>query len=197
MDHNMADKEIAISQNDKLLNQGESARRILLSDITGEPFDSAELHGRRYMISFFRFASCPFCNLRVRELVTRHSELASDFTIVAIFDSPLENLRKYAKDQNAPFPILADEENIYYKEYGIKHSWTGVLKGLIIRFPALLKAMLAYGYWPFQIEGKIHTMPADFLVDENSIIQLAYYGKDEGDHLSFDIINSFSNKLDI
>ena len=33
---------------------------------------------------------------------------------------------------------------------------------------------------------------ADFLIDKNGIIQEAYYGKDEGDHLHFDTIKEFS-----
>ena len=37
-------------------------------------------------------------------------------------------------------------------------------------------------------------MPVDILVDENGIVQNAYYGKDEGDHLEFDKIKEFSQK---
>jgi len=35
-------------------------------------------------------------------------------------------------------------------------------------------------------------MPTDFLVDERGIIQVAHYGKDEGDHLSFEQIKAFA-----
>ena len=34
------------------------------------------------------------------------------FTIVAIFDSPLNNLQHHAKKHKAPFPILADDTKI-------------------------------------------------------------------------------------
>jgi hypothetical protein len=37
-------------------------------------------------------------------------------------------------------------------------------------------------------------MPADFLIDREGIIQVAYYGKDEGDHLPFDTVKSFSRR---
>ena len=36
------------------------------------------------------------------------------------------------------------------------------------------------------------TMPADLLVDENGVIQVAHYGRDEGDHLDFETVRAFS-----
>ena len=75
------------------------------------------------MLSFFRFAGCPFCNLRVHELAKCYKKLGDGFEIVAVFDSPLANLVRQTKGHNAPFPVLADERIInYYKEYGIEHS---------------------------------------------------------------------------
>jgi hypothetical protein len=38
------------------------------------------------------------------------------------------------------------------------------------------------------------TMPADFLIDRGGIIQVAHYGKDEGDRLSFDTVKQFSHR---
>jgi len=76
--------------------------------------------------------------------------------------------------------VLADEDNHYYKLYGIRHSIIGVLKGMFMRMPRLLHAMFVKGYVPLIIKGSMTTMPADFLVDEQGIIQAAYYGKDEG-----------------
>jgi len=128
----------------------------------------------------------------VHELTHRFDELGNNFTIVAIFDSSLENLQRHAEKHQAPFPILADESNIYYREYGIEHSLVGVLKGIFLRMPTLLKAMLK-GYLPLVIKGSMTTMPTDLLVDENGIIQHAHYGRDEGDHIAFDTIKAFAD----
>lgn len=167
-------------------------QNIILPAIDGQIFDMNSIKGKPFMLSFFRFASCPFCNMRVHELVKRFDELGNDFTIVAIFDSPIDNLILHAKDHKAPFPILADEDNQYYKKYGIKHSVLGVINGMIFRTPTLLRAMLK-GYIPTTIKGSITTMPADFLVDSSGVIRQAYYGKDEGDHLSFARVKEFSH----
>jgi len=64
---------------------------------------------------------------------------------------------------------------------------------MLLRMPALLRAMFK-GYVPTTIKGSMTTMPADFLIDREGIIQVAYYGKDEGDHLPFDTVKSFSHR---
>ena len=172
---------------------GEKITRITLPAIDHTIFDTDSLNGKPFMLSFFRFASCPFCNLRVNELVRRFDEFGDNFTIVAVFDSPLDNLIRHAKGHNAPFPILADENNQYYQKYSIEHSVSGVLKGMVFRMPKLMKAMIK-GYLPIKIKGSWTTMPADFLIDKSGFIQVAHYGKDEGDHLPFEQVKAFSLK---
>jgi peroxiredoxin len=142
------------------------------------------------MLSFFRFASCTFCNLRINELVRRFDEFGNDFTVAAIFDSPLDNLTRHAGGHKAPLPVLADE-NKFYKEYAIEHSMFGVVKGMFMRMPTLMKGMFK-GYIPATIQGSMITMPADFLMDRDSVIQVAHYGGNEGDHLPFDSVKEFS-----
>lgn len=168
-------------------------KNITLPAIDGTIFSLHSIADKPFMLSFFRFASCPFCNMRIHELVKRYDELGEDFTIVAIFDSPIDNLILHAEGHKAPFPILADEENQYYKIYGIEHSILGVIKGMLYRMPTLLRGM-AKGYIPTVIKGNMTTMPADFLIEPNGCIHQAYYGQDEGDHLPFEQIKVFSHQ---
>ena len=175
------------------LTSGVKVKNIRLPAIDGSIFDTESVKGKPLMLSFLRFASCPFCNLRINELVRRFDEFGNEFTIISVFDSPLDNLTRHAEGHKAPFPILADENNKYYMEYGIEHSVLGMLKGMFLRMPTLLKAMFK-GYIPIIIKGSLTTMPADFLIDREGIIHLAYYGKDEGDHLPFDKVKEFSLK---
>ena len=171
---------------------GDTATSFALPALDGNLFDLDSLKGRRYLLSFFRYASCPFCNLRLHELVTRYQELDEAFTIVAVFDSSLENLQRHASQHHAPFPILADQDNACSKLYEIDHSWSGMLKSMLVRFPELMNAMMIKGYIPWRIKGSMTRMPADFLIDEQGIIRNAYYGKDAGDHLVFSHIQNFA-----
>jgi len=111
--------------------------------------------------------------------------------VVAVFDSKLDNLRKYATRHQAPFPILADENNNIHRLYHTEHSIWGVIKGITLRLPELMLGMLK-GYIPWRIKGDMTGMPADFLIDEKGVIQSAYYGKDEGDHIPFHLVKQFS-----
>ncbi len=110
------------------IKTGNPAIDITLPSIDGKIFTSRELRGKPYLLSFYRFASCPFCNLRVNERVNRFNELADDFTIVAVFDSPLNNLTLHTEGHHAQFPILADEKGEFYDKYAIEHSMLKVIK---------------------------------------------------------------------
>lgn len=171
---------------------GEQIADIRLPAVDGSEFRLEQIAGKRFMLSFFRFAACPFCNLRIHELVSRFDEFGDNFTVVAVFDSSPENLRRHAERHHAPFPILADEHNVYYREYGIERSLARTVKGVAMRLPSVVHAMFGKGYWPTSFGGKLTTMPANFLVDEQRIIRVAHYGKDEADHLPIEQVKAFS-----
>ncbi|MDP1680689.1 MAG: peroxiredoxin-like family protein [Burkholderiales bacterium] len=176
---------------------GETIGDIRLPAVDGTDFGLDRIAGKRFMLSFFRFAACPFCNLRIHELVSRFDEFGDNFSIVAIFDSSPANLRRHAQRHRSPFPILADEHNIYYREYGIERSLAGTLKGAAIHLPSVLHALFVKGYWPTSFGGKLTTMPADFLVDEQRIIRAAHYGRDEADHLPIGTVTNFARAAPI
>lgn len=172
---------------------GEAAPPFRLPLIDGTVLLSTELLGAPYLLAFLRFASCPFCNLRVAELVRRHDELPEGFRIVAVFDSSLENLQRHAERHAAPFSILADSSGETYAAYRIERSVAGMLKGMTLRLPTLVKG-LARGYLPIRPRGSMLTMPADLLIDADGVIRTAYYGRDEGDHLPWDDIVAFARE---
>lgn len=171
---------------------GEKIDDILAPSLNGEEFSLNQIAGKRFMLSFFRFAACPFCNLRLHELVEHFAEFGDGFTIVAIFDASPANLRRHARRHGAPFPILGDAQNIYYRAFGIERSALRTLKGAALRLPVLLRATVVQGYWPSSFGGNLTTMPADFLIDQHRIIRHVHYGEDEGDHLPLEMIKAFA-----
>ncbi|MFL3013147.1 MAG: redoxin domain-containing protein [Candidatus Neomarinimicrobiota bacterium] len=174
------------------LRPGDSIDELNLPSISGEKFDIKKIENKRALITFYRFASCPFCNLRINEIVNRYSELDSEFKMVAVFDSPLDNLIKQTKHHNAPFWILADEKYHYFEKFSVEKSFLKFLKGTIVRFHKLIIASLK-GYVPLTFKGSVSTIPVDILIDENGKIDTIYYGRDTSDHLPFSKIKEFSN----
>lgn len=172
------------------LEPGNKAPNFQLPDITGLEVSLDKFKGKKVLLSFQRFAGCPFCNLRLHQMIGRFPQWQKDLVVLVVFDSTLENLQQHAIEQHPPFPVLADEKNTTYLEYGIEYSWFGVLKGVTCRFPTLMKA-LSKGYIPKSMRGKKDTMPASFLIDESGIIQHCYYGHDEGDYIPFEYIEDF------
>ena len=103
----------------------------------------------------------------------------------------MEKRKRHTEGHHAPFPILADEAGTFYQRYRVERSVAGTLKGMIFRAPTLLRAM-GKGYLPTSLEGSLTTMPADFLIDEQGVIEVAHYGTDDGDHLPLEAVRAFS-----
>jgi len=174
------------------LKPGHTIDELTLPSIDGSQFDIKTLNKKRALVTFYRFASCPFCNLRINEIVKRYDELGSEFEIVAIFDSPLDNLKKQTERHGAPFWILADENYHYFNKFSVEKSLLKFMKGTIIRFHRLVLASFK-GYIPLTFKGSISTIPVDILIEKDGKVREVYYGRDTSDHLPFERIKSFSN----
>lgn len=161
-----------------------------LVGIRGNRVRLSDYRGRRVMLSFFRDASCPFCNLRAYELSRDYSILkAEGLEIIAFFQSSAEHILRYMARYPRPFIIVDDEKMEVYKRYGIEHSLLGMMRGLVLRLPRMLQAMQK-GFLP-HLRGNQTLLPADFLIDEDGVIRVAYYGRDIGDHIPMDKIHAF------
>jgi peroxiredoxin Q/BCP len=160
-----------------------------LVDIEGKPI---RIGGRRMLLSFFREASCPFCNFRVFELTHNYRDLKElGMEVVVVFSSNTDDVKRFIARQPRPFRMVADPENSAHKRYGIESSFLGKLKAMMVRMPAMLRGMRMVG-----MAGMVtgNTMPADFLIDENGRLVEAYYGSDAGDHIPMERIELFASR---
>ena len=173
------------------LKKGDVIDQLKLPSIDGDSFDIKEINGKKSLLTFYRFATCPFCNLRIYEINQRFSELENNLNVVAVFDAPINFLIKSMKKHNTPFTILADENFEYFAKYEVEQSLWKFLIGTTTHFLRFCRA-LSKGFIPLVMKGSMTTVPVDILINSDGTIEKAYYGDSTADHLSFEEIKEFS-----
>lgn len=164
------------------LKQNSKAPDFSTIDYLGQEVELSEYKGKKVLLSFFRVASCPFCNLRVHELIKNQQELNSrGIKIITFFLASKDEIHKYAGKLTPPFPVIPDPEFLIYKKYGVESSLSGMFKAMF-RMGTMVKMMIG-GFFNMKSVTERPLLPADFLIDENGVIYKTHYGSDFGDHI--------------
>ncbi len=56
------------------LKEGSKSIKFSMKDYTDKEVVFEKFKGQKVLLSFFRGASCPFCNLRINQLIKRYTE---------------------------------------------------------------------------------------------------------------------------
>ncbi|MFC3682264.1 peroxiredoxin family protein [Hydrogenophaga luteola] len=170
---------------------GQMAPDVQTTDFLGTPVHLAKLRGSKVLLSFHRYASCPICNLHMRELIRSHPALHdAGLSVVSVFQSPAASIAKYVGRGDTPFPILPDPGLALYRRYGVERRWTALVT------PATLATAwqaVRSGFRPGVVEGPVDRTPADFLIDEQGAVVRAHYGRDLGDHIALDELMAWAH----
>ena len=160
------------------------------TDIYGKTITIGGATGRRTLLCFFRDASCPFCNFRIYELTNRHERLARQgLEIIAVFAATPERVKHFAARKPRPFTVVADPIAASHDAYGIQRSFWRKLKAIVTRIPTLFRGLRIVGLAGLNTNN---LLPADFLIDEQGRIVDAWYGRDAGDRIPFERVESFA-----
>ena len=173
------------------LSPGQAAPDFEVTDIaTGKPITLSNFRGQKLLLSFHRYAACPFCNLHVHELSKSYAEFEKHgLRVVALFRSGPERTLEQYGSRDVPFQIAADQKLSAYRAYGIEQSLLGMLVSFI--HPRGLYATLK-GFFPGKVDGEVRSLPADFLVTPDQKIARAYYSSNITQHLSLSEIGDFA-----
>lgn len=159
-----------------------------ISDFDGKSIRLSEIKSKKILLSFYRYAACPLCNLRIHELIKRYPEYRQrGLYVLAFFESSRESMADYVGKQETPFPLIPDPERRIYKLYGVEHSIWKYIKGI---FNGRLIEAIKSGFHIGKMENQKTLVPADFLI-EDGVIRQTYYGKDISDHIPFQEIENF------
>lgn len=179
------------------LKPGQQAPIFTQRDMYERTVSLSQFRGRRILLSFYRGAVCPLCNLRLRYLIDRYDDYRHrGMEMIVFFESSPEMARRYLERQRPPFPIIPDLGRVVYSLYGLESSLFGAMKARLARGPAYREAAryhIGGNFWQnlFQMDGIFGRKPADFLLGPDLRIQSAYYGRDAGDFMSFKEIERF------
>lgn len=173
------------------LRVGELAPLFDVVDLYGRRVSLNACYGNLVLISFYRSAVCPLCNVRLSYLLRRaHDYQRAGVTIISFFESFPDNAHLYLDRFRAPFPIVADGAADVYARYGLKTSWFGTARGTLRRSIYHEARQRNLGDWRllpgfFAMDGKKFRMPAEFLLGPDLTVRVAYYGHDAGDFMRF------------
>lgn len=166
------------------LKPGDKAPSFSAETIEGKTISLKEFAGKPLLLMFYRYASCPMCNLRIRDFAQHYPRLNErGLEVVAFFHSPAHNIRANAGKRRIPFHLVADPIFRAYQIYGVETSWLRFLLSMFLPsfYVDWIRAM-RYGIWG-GVDWQMGKMPADFLIGPNGQILKVYYGHDIGDHL--------------
>lgn len=166
------------------LQQSQQAPEFLANAITGDSIRLSDYRGKKIMLSFYRNAGCPVCNLRFHELRKYDKDfIAHDLVVFAFYQSSLENLNKYVGNENFHATIIANPWFDIYEKYGIERSTLKLLYSVFKGVMSKIRAGRKLYKDKIENDGHANLLGADFLIDEQGEIVRAYYNQYIGDHL--------------
>ena len=164
---------VASGQARNALKAGDVAPEFTLNDSDGELISSAALLEKGpLVISFYRGAWCPYCNLELQALETSLTAFKEyGASLVAISPQNAVNSRKSIRTNNLSFPILIDTHNDLADAFGIRFELPGYLVDLYKALKNDLPAFNGDGSWTLP-------MPARYVIGQDGTILYAEVNPD-------------------
>jgi peroxiredoxin len=174
------------------LKAGDAAVPFTAQTAAGPRITLEQFAGKPALLMFFRYASCPMCNLRLRDFSQAYPRLHErGLETIAFFHSSVGSIRAHAGRQNYPFVLAADPAFQTYRAWGVETSWPRLfLSTLLPGFYVDWVRSMRYGFWG-GVAMQLAKMPADFLISPDGRIAHAHYGRHIGDHLTVPEIDVF------
>jgi peroxiredoxin Q/BCP len=172
------------------------APNFTVNDVYGNLINLQQFKGRKVHLIFYRFAGCPFCNLRFHQINKLTDEYkANNVALISVYESSIENMRAMMADEKFYSLLIPNADSSLYKLYDLERSKLSlfiylVFKGGladVIKGGKLFKNKVAQ-------DGHVDRLEAEFLIDAAGKVVNAHYAKTQGDYLNIDAIRGFITK---
>jgi peroxiredoxin len=159
-------------------------------DADDSQFSLRNARGRRVWLTFYRFATCPFCGLRIHEVdAFLNEKQPRDAVVLSVFSTPRDKLRDPRPQSWRAMRVLPDPDSKLYEKYGVESSLLGMLHPA--NFGTGIRASRAGLFRDVKRDGPATRMPAEFLIDESGTLSEAHYGSHPADHITFARVDAF------
>lgn len=154
-----------------VLRVGQVAPDFTLTDAVGRPVSSASLREQGpVIISFYRGAWCPFCNIELRNLqlaLPQFQELGA--TLIAISPEKPDYAMPMIERENLAFGVLSDPRNLVAKKFGLVYQLDGEARRVSLEtFGTDLPTFNGDESWELPV-------PATYVIDRKGKIKLAFF----------------------
>lgn len=168
---------------------GDRLPAMVFTDVFGKTMETDSLKGKKILLTFNRYVSCPLCNYHTHQILDYYDSLKKAGVIfISFYESSPKNLLQYVSQEEIPFIMVSDTDHAFYHQFGIGTSTAKTIRGLFHSFHKKHKIGKAAYKANYQKDGNTNQLTADFLIDENGIIRTAYYAKFVGDHIPIEKI---------
>ncbi|MEW9572271.1 peroxiredoxin-like family protein [Rhodanobacter sp. Si-c] len=171
--HRSTAELIATGQALNAKKAGDKAPEFTLKDADSHGVSSAELLAKGpLVVSFYRGAWCPYCNLELQALQMAWPQIeARGARLVAISPQTASNSRKSQREHHLTFPILSDEKSRIAAAFGLRFSLPDYLVELYKGFKNDLPTVNDDPAW-------VLPMPARYVIGTDGIIAYAEVNPD-------------------
>jgi peroxiredoxin len=167
----------------------------LATDVARKSVRLSDLRGAKVLLSFYRNAGCPVCNLRYHELAKAAPSLASrGLVMVAVYESSAENLAQYLEGLPRYATMIGDTAQTLYRLYGIERSMGKMMAGMGHGAMGKMRRGKKLFSQKVKQDGHADRIGADFLIDETGRIVVAHYGRYLGDAIPVAEIEAWVQK---
>ena len=152
------------------LKVGDKAPDFILSNTHGKPVSlAALLKNGSVVLSFYRGAWCPFCNIELRALQKALPALRKlGANVVAVSPEKPDYSMPLVERESIEFEVLSDLGNTVARQFGITFPLAGELKRISVDvFGVDLPKFNGDNSWEIPI-------PATYVIDPSGVIRLAF-----------------------
>ncbi|MER6288543.1 peroxiredoxin-like family protein [Streptomyces sviceus] len=160
-------------QADRALSAGAQAPRFDLLSATGGHVTLSDLLSRGpAVLTFYRGAWCPYCNIALRALQQHHSDIAErGARLVAVSPQIPDESLTLTEKHSLAFEILSDVGSHTAKQYGLAFDLPDDLAGVYDKL----------GFDLQRVNGghaRTLPMPATYIIDQREIIRWSFVNAD-------------------